>query len=288
MKIKELGFQKEAKSNFLSLSIPEGRHMGKVHSVFRNSFNIELNGQLINISRIGMSLSAHGCVIDSEQMEMILKSIRPGDIVRLNNSVYSIYTKQLTINVDTSKFTEVDLSIPDLSDQYIDIEKTSVYQALKMISLENEIGLEIDERTQVNLNCLERLHRCETPQLNNAVNFLIGRGKGLTPSGDDLLVGYALTRKVVLRDSHIETVMKACLNDRRTTDISEAYYKAYLEGFVSSHLRQLMELLESLQLEEAKKLIYAIGQYGHTSGYDSLYGCYLGLESIINERRDYT
>lgn len=288
MKTSEIGCYEEAKSNFLSFSLPEKRQMGKVHSVFRNSFNIQLNGQLINFSRTGMSLSAYGCVFDSGKMEGLLNNLRPGDIVRYSDAAYTIYTEKGTVNLDTSMLAEVDLTIPDISDVRTDIVESGIYNTLKEVSFEKEIGLELDEQTRLKISCLRSVHRCGEKQRIDTVNFFIGRGKGLTPSGDDLLVGFALMRQALLNDSQLEKVMEKCLRNRLTTDISEAYYRAFIAGFVSSHLKQLIQLLLDENDEEAKELIYAIGQYGHTSGYDSLYGCYLGLESIINERRDNT
>lgn len=288
MKRNELGWHKGAKSSFLSLSPSEKRQMGKVHSVFKSSFNIEMDGQLINFSRTGMSLSAHGCVIETRKMEAMLSSLKAGDIVRLKNSVYTMYTENETVSVDLSLLEEVDLSVPDLSRIPADIDETAVYQTLEKMPFEDEVGLELDEQTLLKIDCLRSVYRCDEKKLLDTLTFFIGRGKGLTPSGDDLLVGFALMRKALSGDVRILKAMRECLNSRLTTDVSEAYYEAFFEGFVSSHLKQLVYLLEDKNSEEAGKLICAIGQYGHTSGYDSLYGCYLGLASIINERRDRT
>lgn len=286
MQTNQLGYLKEAKSRFLSLSLPDERQMGTIHSVFRNSFNVDIDGRLINFSRTGMSLSAHGCVIAAQKMEEVLNSCRMGNIVRLNNSEYTIYTETKTVYLDTSDLPEVDLSVPDITDATVDIAETTIYKKLKEVPFKDEIGLTLNEQTSSRISQLLTVYTCDEKELLDIISFFLGRGKGLTPSGDDLLVGFSLVRKAVLGDSKFEKALKQSLAIRRTTDISDAYYKAYFGGFISSHLIQLIRLLSEGNSHEASDIIQAIGQYGHTSGYDSLYGCYLGMQSIINERGD--
>lgn len=45
----------------------------------------------------------------------------------------------------------------------------------------------------------------------------------------------------------------------------------------------LLSLIDSDSNEVIKNLISLITRYGHTSGYDTLYGCYLGLKSLKSD-----
>ncbi|MDN6385472.1 MAG: hypothetical protein L0J65_01785, partial [Alkalibacterium sp.] len=131
---------KETKSSFLSLSLPDKRQIGKVHSVFATSLNIMVNNQLINFSQEGMSLSAHGCILGKKKMGTLLELCRPKDIVKVENDKITFYTKQGVESVDLSDFTEMDLSLTKINIADQSIAGTSVFQSLKAVSFEEEIG----------------------------------------------------------------------------------------------------------------------------------------------------
>ncbi|MCB5951217.1 DUF2877 domain-containing protein [Enterococcus sp. BWT-B8] len=104
------------------------------------------------------------------------------------------------------------------------------------------------------------------------LNFLLGRGLGLTPSGDDMLVGHFLARLLMKAEDQrlirylqhkLETVPDL------TTDVSLHYLKNALQGSFSQ-----LPLAVSQCQEEAKsyRAIQEILKTGHTSGADFLAG----------------
>lgn len=122
--------------------------------------------------------------------------------------------------------------------------------------------------------------------IKSSVHHLIGRGKGLTPSGDDLLIGYTMIRKAFIGRDYFEEILRQGVETQSTTDISEAFYGGVLNGYVSSLFISLILAVQQKTYEEAKTLIDRIVHYGHTSGYDTLFGFYLGLQSLINDAKD--
>src|SRR5690625_764211 len=58
--------QKETNSPFFLRDFSEKRKMGVLHSVFRSSFNVAFDDELLNFSTTGMPLAPHGCVLNSE------------------------------------------------------------------------------------------------------------------------------------------------------------------------------------------------------------------------------
>lgn len=282
MNIKAIETMKETKSSFLSLSLPVERKMGKVHSVFKTSFNVMIDETLVNFSQQGMSLSAHGCLLDNQTMNQLLDACKPGDLVRLTDGqVFSFYTTKGILKVDLSKMTEIDLSIPKITLPLSDIPDTNVYSVLDLMSFEQLIGLETEGQAQEAFEVLRTLPNRSEQEIKENVKFLIGRGKGLTPSGDDILGGFTMMRKAFLENDAFELILKEAIQKRSTTDISKAYYEGIITGFISSLFGTLIEALENTNEVEVQELIRLIGKYGHTSGYDTLFGMYLGLQSLI-------
>jgi hypothetical protein len=122
-----------------------------------------------------------------------------------------------------------------------------------------------------------------------AVNSLIGLGSGLTPSGDDLLVGYlaGLWSTVQNKSERAQFVSDlgktiVCLS-RRTNDISRTYLYHAARGQVSSRLANLAKAIchgenPGRLLETAESAV----QVGHTSGLDAVTGLLIGLATWIS------
>jgi hypothetical protein len=113
---------------------------------------------------------------------------------------------------------------------------------------------------------------------------LIGLGPGLTPSGDDLLVGYLAGLWCTVRDQgkraqFISSLGKTVIRlSRQTNDISRTYLYHAVRGQVSS---QLANLAEAISYAENPERLLAIAEsamrVGHTSGMDAVTGLLVGL-----------
>ncbi|WP_019373175.1 DUF2877 domain-containing protein [Melaminivora alkalimesophila] len=127
------------------------------------------------------------------------------------------------------------------------------------------------------------------PALVEAARRLIGLGPGLTPSGDDFVVGFVgalwldgQTNMVRYLRRHLrEHLWQA------TNVISAQYLRHALHGRFSSPLRSLLEAMiqgepDSRQLMAALRGVMAVGS---SSGWDSLMGVLAGLYWREQERR---
>ncbi|RPI88851.1 MAG: DUF2877 domain-containing protein, partial [Chloroflexi bacterium] len=118
----------------------------------------------------------------------------------------------------------------------------------------------------------------------SAVEALIGLGSGLTPSGDDLLVGYltGLWCTVQDKDERTRFVLKLGKNiidlSSKTNDISRTYLYHAAQGQVSSRLADLAEGIcrgtGPARLGETAEAAFKVG---HTSGMDTVSGLLIGL-----------
>jgi hypothetical protein len=130
---------------------------------------------------------------------------------------------------------------------------------------------------------LDATRRCD---LTAAISFhtLIGLGSGLTPSGDDLLIGYltglwCTVREAEERRQFALNLGKAVIRlSRRTNDISRTYLYHAAHAQVSSRLETLAAAI--CCGENSERLLATAEsamQVGHTSGADAVTGLLMGL-----------
>ncbi|WP_232733068.1 oxamate carbamoyltransferase subunit AllH family protein, partial [Lysinibacillus xylanilyticus] len=115
------------------------------------------------------------------------------------------------------------------------------------------------------LALIDRLHD-PTQNLEKTFRYFIGRGQGLTPTGDDILVGilYGHFLNNFIEQKHLET-LKALIKEPLTTIVSKRFLTCALDGVFSSKITVLQH---DPSLESMKSLI----EVGSSSGMDTLYG----------------
>lgn len=125
--------------------------------------------------------------------------------------------------------------------------------------------------------------------VSSAAGSLIGLGPGLTPSGDDLLVGLlgALARGSGARARGITEAVTTAIAKRGsgTTDVSRHYLGLAAEGKFSQPLTELFDSLAepgSTALQGAR--IQQLLSVGATSGADAVAGVALGLAVLTAEQ----
>jgi hypothetical protein len=128
----------------------------------------------------------------------------------------------------------------------------------------------------------------DAPGLEPAVARLVGAGPGLTPSGDDVLVGLlaALSRgghgcpwAAVASDRVGEIVLRYA---HRTTDISAHYLRLAARGHVGEPLSDLLDsLVTGLPAEALLDRASDVLSVGASSGADALLGVLAGLDAVL-------
>jgi hypothetical protein len=121
---------------------------------------------------------------------------------------------------------------------------------------------------------LSRLvHGAHIPAIacREAVQGLIGLGPGLTPSGDDFLLG-GLAVLDALGESEAYTVMARAIVDALpglTTLLSACFLRTAAAGHVGENLHQIVS---SVMTGEVDAATAAVGKIGHSSGWDIMAG----------------
>jgi hypothetical protein len=123
-------------------------------------------------------------------------------------------------------------------------------------------------------------------QLREQVVRLVGYGTGLTPDGDDFLLGYLAVLRPWSRFEAIAAhyaLMKQLIAGQlaRTTDISRHYLQMALRGDFSQPLSRLISAISRGENGEGVRLsALRVMQIGSASGVDSLAGVIHGIQAL--------
>lgn len=273
---------------------------GTVHSVFKTSLNVELDGFLLHIGSADAPLSCLGATVEAEGASALVNLVEPGDRAIARNGILRLYGRGDVVEIDLISAPVRSLSVPMATvspDEEMDI---LVCRELSELNLPARIGLPWDERASRSLAGLARLsavcraaweaEREGAPvpharidaairSASGAIAHLLGRGLGLTPSGDDVLCGFGcglcyLWRRGMLECDGWGAYARMVLDwlPGKTTAVSEEYLRAMCAGFVNEDYSELFASLEARKAGEIPNRFARILEMGHTSGADSLLG----------------
>ncbi len=113
----------------------------------------------------------------------------------------------------------------------------------------------------------------------DAVHGLIGLGPGLTPSGDDLLIG-ALALLRACGETGVHAALARAITDAPpalTSPLSGSFLRAAAAGHVGAHLHNAATSAVAGELDAA---VASLRGVGHSSGWDMLAGIGVALRAM--------
>jgi hypothetical protein len=278
-----------------------------VHSVFPEAINLKPRNRdrlLTIVSSDGADLP-QGIRLDTPPGFSFDMGLQPGERLFCQNSFLQDGYKRLSINFRQAKFWKCKL--PNLGVDGINQTSiaawNSVWQALnerqRLTSAEmcaEELfhanitqRKAVTERLGILIRALVEAARDLDTSVEKNVASLIGLGSGLTPSGDDFLVGFltglrCTTGKSGERQKFLSELGKEVIHlSCNTNDISSTYLFYATRGQVSSRLADLVDAIARGKgtdyfwqtVEEALRV-------GHSSGMDTVTGLLVGLSAWGN------
>lgn len=110
--------------------------------------------------------------------------------------------------------------------------------------------------------------------LNESLNFFIGRGRGLTPAGDDFILGWSLIEQLTKENDQLKATVEQKINSNEfTTDISRSYLSWMRQGYFSRALLDIVDYLSGKWSDDRiERLLNNATNYGNTSGIDTIAG----------------
>ena len=111
------------------------------------------------------------------------------------------------------------------------------------------------------------------------IHGIVGLGPGLTPSGDDVLIG-ALAMLEALQDRHAHDALARAIDaiaPGRTSPLSLCFLRAAVAGHISERFHTIVSSVITGDVDCA---IATARSIGHTSGWDMLSGVTLALRRV--------
>ncbi len=264
-------------SSYRSHLIQE-EYLGSVSSIFAHSLNVCFGELLVHVGSEDKQLSCLGLSLAPHVIAQILKVVSVRDVVRLKDGILSFYTSSEVVHINIADFEVIPTDIPRcVREENVHL----AYEMLEKVTPSLVVGLDQDEEF---IRRLEELKTLDTNAMHDALKFFIGRGLGLTPSGDDILLGFGIILVAMQEDQDFKRLLATSLI--HTTDVSRAYLQALIDGHCNQIARRFIELLGQVHpdVTEIETTLLNLSEYGHTSGADTLLGIKSALSLYIFER----
>lgn len=267
-------------SSYLT-SLDSSGKIGQVHSVFQHSFNLVFGQQLLHVTDAEDFLSSFGIRIAPESFQEVKPFYQQGNVVKLTADSMIFYSRNGTqkISFDSVRPVPLELTTVPYDPQVL----RTMIAKLESFQLRPQLGLTIGAKESA---FFEFLLQPDTDSRNwdQLTTYFVGRGQGLTPSGDDLLMGYlfVLLSYQLPAAQQLKTALAS--KTERTTIVSQNYLEAMIAGYASSPFVELQQKMKpAASKAEAAQALQRILSIGETSGKDTAYGILLGLNAVKNK-----
>ncbi|MGG1658460.1 DUF2877 domain-containing protein [Brevibacillus sp. NRS-1366] len=274
--------------------LASSRFSGTVHSIFERTINLQCdqNGELYTISCNQLDNGPNSLVIDLKRFHET--GLKVGDAVSGNGQTLLIGTKMAIL---TEQAKEWECILPPYPSNIETLQVNTAFMKEYIAAhgkcggmkkhpgpntpFEAEMSNMLAQRSVLLREALAA--RLIDVALGHALG-LVGLGPGLTPSGDDFLVGlFSITN---MQDApcclscHFleEMVIKSM---QLTNEISYMMVKKAASGQVRESLVQLLQALTNGTLEELTSALETVISIGSSSGTDMALGLICGLELNI-------
>ncbi len=232
-----------------------------VHSIFNKGFNIVNDAQeLVFIGTDENGMFPFGILIDQQTKQSLLKEIALNQQISIGpNTIYISETCQLVWHVPSLPFKDFAEKVNnDELKQNISTYDFTMYE-------------EGDFDRQTMSRIIHALKDEDVETVEHYYRYLIGRGKGLTPSGDDILTGMLFIHFTdpYIRKPNLEK-LKQLLDEPLTTLVGETFLKCAQQGLFSSKISELQHEPSLANIERLLKV-------GSSSGRDTVYGMFVAL-----------
>lgn len=290
----------------VGVQVPIHHFSGTVHSVFHQACNLWLEpGLLLTLLPSQKGNVPHGIRLNTSPEATFVHLAQVGQPVACRGGVFRLDGADFSVDLRNARLWQV-----DLQSMRIDLRRPAQAQAwavawseLKMSYHKNETTANLGSfslregrpatslpsknllqlRASTILSLLQATCRLKLEEAMISIKPLIGLGHGLTPSGDDFLVGYLTGLWITLgRDSSRTQFLNSlsfelCEAAQVTNTISRAYLESAAKGHVSEPIATLAQQLEQPNdMRGVRTATQAALQVGHTSGRDGVLGMLLG------------
>ena len=231
--------------------------------------------RLITFHREGRGLSPMGWLLEQGDFDYLAKQCHPSVMMKIKNNQVTLGSKLLVIAGQLEY-----LKLQDKAD--LDLRWLESFFSLLSPAIATGLYGPLKNYRQIaQISEIRLLTKLFHNQLSgNAVNWAIftGKGPGLTPSSDDMLVGMLFAHYL----TEPEKSLNHFFNDTPplsslTTIVSKHYLEYATQGIFSTYLIQLGKKIKNKEI--IFKDMLEILSIGHHSGADTLLGLWIGYQT---------
>ena len=272
-----------------------------MHSVFRHACNLEMaDGTLLTLLTLKQGNVPHGIRCTVPAAEGFHAYLQPGQAVVAEEKLLCFPAAELSVDVSSATRWQ-----GTLADCPIDTDSACTIEALSTIRASlcdvapcggiaslllndspphDRMALAMRARLLATLPLLAlATEHQDCVKVSFALERLVGLGPGLTPSGDDFIVGYlAALHARCNRERRIEHLLQGLIGPvrllaKRTHAISRQFLLNAAAGEFSESLVRIVRAISRQQ--DVAEHAAAAAHIGHTSGTDSMMGLLFGFLS---------
>ncbi len=242
---------------------------GSVHSVFERAVNLRWHdGHLVTLQEPGALSAPFAAVVDH-----LPRRLLPDMAVRRRAGVLEIDGVQ----IDWRRGAMVDTAMPES----VRGSTPALVAMLTSADRRYSRGLDSAQGRRARALLASALSRRDAAGFGEGALGLIGLGEGLTPAGDDCLVGalaviQRFSRAWLLDNPQLSAAVGQAA-ETGTTEIAREFIAHALNGHFSECL---IELLTADSPQDARDAAARLLAMGATSGADTLVGIRLALEAL--------
>lgn len=241
----------------------------RVHSMFKKSLNLQAqrNKDLVMVTYQDAKVP-HGITVSQRDYEQLTAQLTIDTSIMIQQRV--LYFPQAALFFQHANSYETTWSANG-----VDFEREHLFSVIKQVIQETgfqEALQQVFISQHTYYQAIDALRDDSFCAQQQAIDYLIGRGFGLTPTGDDMLVGYLLACCFTnQQNQRLLTYLKHTLItvDDLTTDVSRHYLLQAIAGNFSQTYTNIGWCRDQ---QTAKNVIQTILAIGHTSGADFLAG----------------
>lgn len=279
----------QKKSSYLGTFLHEPS-VWYVHSLFKNGVNLSNGTDLLFIGTDKNGELPFAVHLSQFQLQNLIPKLRLNQAFTFQQNEWFSEDQTIRISLDFAiDFCSTGTVQPFFSSKRFTelMGKATLLTAFNGFECPLPDTKELTGYNQTFIHAFKQLQTNEEKEIESGLRYFIGRGKGETPSGDDLLVGLLSvdTAYPILSTKVRRMLMKLIMNENLTTDISNAYLKVALSHQFSTSINGLLKELtkNKTTTSEMGHFLTALSKTGHTSGLDTLTGMILGL--FIKEKQ---
>jgi hypothetical protein len=291
----------------LGYAVPPGAFDASIHSAFRSAAYLKLDGdwELLTLVAASEADLPRGIRVHTPE-GFTFEDLQLGEAVICRHGIVRFRNASIEVDLRKARRWDFDLSACnfDGTNPSVGTAWQLVWRALNERQLAygaQMVGAHLlhpqDAEGSVTLRWLadgtERLLAATASydlSVSTAISRLIGLGQGMTPTGDDLLVGYSAGLWCAIghdpRRKEFVSNLGRTLTDLsvKTSDVSRSFLYHAALGHVSSRLAGLAEAIcKGIDSSELLETANAAMSVGHTSGMDAVTGLLLGLAAWDRE-----